>query len=145
MSTLADFFHGSDTTLGVFYPTHHLIAVFRDPESAFRAVNNLWKAGFAHSDAIATDGKALIELEKEEAGLASLVMQAVSRFFATEQMFTDHDLEHAQHGAGFLAVRCPSSERKDMAWNIVKTQDPLDVRYYATGGIEHLAGDPETD
>ena len=89
MSVLADFFKGSDTKLGVFYPNHYLVAVFRDPEKADAAVQKLLHAGFERSDAIATDGSAVIELDKEETGLTTFVMQAMSRFFATEQLFTD--------------------------------------------------------
>jgi hypothetical protein len=145
MSVLADFFKGSDTKLGVFYPNHYLVAVFRDPEKANAAVQKLWHAGFEHSDAIATDGSAVVELDKEETGLTTFVTQAMSRFFATEQLFTDHDLHHARRGAGFLAVHCPTEDTKKSAWNIVKGEKPLDARYYGTDGIDHLAGDAKTD
>lgn len=145
MSVLADFFKGADTKLGVFYPNHYLVAVFRDPETAALVAQKLWNAGFERSDAIATDGKAVVELDREETGLAGFVMQAISRFFATEQVFTDHDLEHARHGAGFLAVHCPTDDLKKRAWNIVKVDAPLDARYYGSDGIDHLAGDVKTD
>jgi hypothetical protein len=145
MSVLADFFKGADTKMGVFYPNHYLVAVFRDPQKAALAVQKLWNAGFERSDAIATDGSAVVELDKEETGLTGFVMQAMSRFFATEQVFTDHDLEHARRGAGFLAVHCPSDDLKKKAWSIVKGEAPLDARYYGTDGIDHLAGDPKTD
>ncbi len=144
MSVLANFFKGSDTRLGVFYPNHYLVAVFRDPEKAAAVVQKLWHAGFEKGDAIATDGSAVLELDKEETGLMGFVMQAMSRFFATEQVFTDHDLEHARHGAGFMAVHCPTDELKQRAWNIVKGEKPLDARYYGTDGIDHLAGDAKT-
>ncbi len=145
MSLLKDFFKGSDTRMGVFYPCHYLVAVFRDPRVAAHAVEKLWNAGFQHSDAIAVEGKDVIELDKEEKGLGGFVMQAASRFFATEQKYTDHDLKLAREGAGFLAVHCPSEDLKKTAWGIVKKQDPYDARYYATGGVVHLAGDPDTD
>ncbi len=129
----------------MFYPTHHLIAVFRDSAAAESAVHKLWDAGFASSDAIAMSGKAVAEFEQEETDLARFVMQAISRFFATEQVFADHDLEDARHGAGFLAVRCPTDELKNTAWSVIEPEGPLDARYYAVLGIEHLAGDPKTD
>lgn len=145
MSLLKDFFKGSDTRMGVFYPSHYLVAVFRDPRVAVHAVEKLWNAGFEHSDAIAVQGKDVIELDKEEKGLGAYAMQAASRFFATEQKFTDHDLKLARQGAGFLAVYCPTEDLKKSAWSIVKSQDPFDARYYSTGAVEHLAGDPDTD
>jgi hypothetical protein len=145
MSVLADFFKGSDTRMGVFYPCHYLVAVFRDPAAAAHAVEKLWSAGVEQSDAIAVDGKAVIELDQEGKGLGAFMMQAISRFLATEQKFTDHDLELARNGAGFVAVHCPTDDAKNSAWKIVKSQDPYDARYYANGGVEHLAGDPDTD
>jgi hypothetical protein len=145
MSSLVDFFKGADTKMGVFYPNHYLVAVFRDPEQAAQVVQKLWNAGFVRSDAIATDGNAVVELDKEETGLTGFVMQAVSRFFATEQIFTDNDLEHARHGAGFAAVHCPTDDLKKKAWGIVKSGAPLDARYYGSDGIDHLAGDVQTD
>jgi hypothetical protein len=145
MNTLADFFKGADTTLGVFYPTHYLVAVLPSPEAANRCVDKLHAAGFTESDAIAADGKAVLELAGAEKRLGGLLLQALSRFFSTEQKFTDHDLQHAHEGAGFLAVRCATGELKDAAWAIVRADDPLDARYYAVSGIEHLAGDLDTD
>lgn len=129
----------------MFYPTHHLIAIFRNSAGAEVAAHKLWNADFAPSDAIATDGKAILEFDNEEAGLGNIVMQAISRYVGTEQIFADHDLEDARQGAGFLAVRCPTDELKNTAWNLIKAEGPLDARYYAVFGIEHLAGDLKTD
>jgi hypothetical protein len=145
MNNLVDYFKTSGTRLGVFYPTHYLIAVFRDPAGSEFAIHKLWNAGFAPSDAIAADGKAVLEFDKEETDLAGSVMQAISRFFATEQVFADHDLEDARQGAGFLAVRCPTDELKNTAWSLVEPEGPLDARYYSALGIEHLAGDFKTN
>jgi hypothetical protein len=145
MNNLVDYFRTSGTRLGVFYPTHYLIAVFRDPAGSEFVIHKLWNAGFAPSDAIAADGKAVLEFDKEETDLAGFVMQAISRFFATEQVFADHDLEDARQGAGFLAVRCPTDELKNTAWSLVEPEGPLDARYYSALGIEHLAGDFKTN
>jgi hypothetical protein len=145
MSNLKDYFKTSGTRLGVFYPTHHLMAVFRNLEHAQFAMHQLWDAGFAPADAITADGKAVLEFDKEETNLTGFVMQAISRFFATEQVFTDHDLEDARKGAGFLAVLCPTDELKITAWSLIEPQGPLDARYYSALGIEHLAGDFKTD
>jgi hypothetical protein len=145
MSALTDFFHGSETRLGVFYPSHYLVAIFPNPQLAAQAVSKLRQAGFPQSEAIATDGQAVVDLDHEDSGLASYVMQAVSRLIGTEQMFTDHDLDHARHGAGFVAVHCETEQSKNSAWKVLQAEKPLDARYYAAGGIEHLAGDFKTD
>ena len=72
-------------------------------------------------------------------------MEGISRFFATEQVFADHDLEDARRGAGILAVRCPTDNLKNVAWSLIEPEGPLDARYYSRLGIEHLAGDFKTD
>ena len=145
MNKLAVYFDTSVERLGAFYPTHCLIAVFRNPEGAEFALRKLLNAGFASSDAIAADGKAVLEFDKDEMGLAHFIMQAISRFFATEQVFADHDLEDARNGAGFLVVRCPTDDLKNSAWSLLEPEGPLDARYYSRLGIEHLAGDFKTN
>ena len=99
MSLFTNFFKESDTQLGVFYPNHYLIAVFRNLETAEQAVKKLRLAGFAEDEVIAAAGQDFIALAKEETGLGSFLMQALSRFLATEQMSHDSDLDLAQHGA----------------------------------------------
>jgi len=145
VTTLAGFFKESDTKLGIFYPNHYLIAVFETVAAAGLAANKLRMAGFASDEVIATDGAEVVQLAKQESGVGSLLMQGLSRFFATEQIYTDNDLEHARHGAGFLAVHCPSELTKAEAWRLIQPEDPVDARYYGSDGIDHLAGDFKTD
>jgi hypothetical protein len=145
MNKLVDYFGTSVERMGAFYPTHHLIAVFRHPAGAESALQKLLSAGFAPADAIVADGNAVLEFDKEETDLARFIMQAVSRFFATEQLFADQDLKDARHGAGFLAVRCSTDDRKNAAWDAIKPEGPLDARYYSEVAIEHLTGDARTN
>lgn len=145
MSLLTGFFKESDTQLGVFYPKHYLIAVFRDSRAAQQAVRELWIAGFAQDEAIAVDGQEFMDLAKEETGPGNFVMQALSRFFATEQRTHDSDLERAQRGAGFVAVHCVTDESMQQAWTVLQPENPLAARYYSAAGIEHLAGDFTTN
>jgi hypothetical protein len=145
MNKLVEYFGTSVEGLGAFYPTHCLVAVFRDPVGAEFALHKLLSGGFAPGNAIAADGKAMLEFDKDEADLARFILQAISRFFATEQVFADHDLEDARRGAGFLAVRCPTDELKNAAWSLIEPEGPLDARYYSRFGIEHFAGDFRTN
>jgi hypothetical protein len=145
MSLLTKFFKESDTQLGIFYPSHYLVAVFRDLEKSRQAAQKLRFAGFAEDEVIAVAGPDFLDLAKEENGLGSFLMQALSRFFSTEQVSHDSDLEMAQHGAAFVAVHCPTEENKKEAWNVLQPQAPLAARYYANCGMEHLAGDFNTD
>jgi len=145
MSLLTSFFKESDTQLGVFYPKHYLIAVFRSLENAQRTVAKLRRAGFEEDDVIAVEGREVIQLAKEETGPGNFLMQSLSRFFATEQMSHDHDLHLAHQGAAFVAVHAPTEENKNEAWTMVEQEGPIAARYYANDGIEHLAGDFTTD
>jgi hypothetical protein len=145
MSLLTGFFKESDTQLGVFYPKHYLIAVFRDSRAAQQAVRDLWGAGFPKDEAISVAGQEFLDLAKEETGPGNFVMQALSRFFATEQKTHDSDLERAQHGAGFVGVHCLTDESKLAAWTMLQPAGPLAARYYGAAGIEHLAGDFTTN
>jgi hypothetical protein len=141
MSLLTKFFKESDTQMGIFYPNHYLIAVFRNLETAQLTVRKLRLARFAEDEVIAVGGQDFIALAKEETGPGSFLMQALSRFFATEQLSHDSDLDLAQHGAAFVAVHCRHEKTKEAAWNVLQPASPLAARYYANDGIEHLAGD----
>ena len=142
MSDESTFFKESDTTLGVFYPNHYVIAVFRDRNTAQQVHGTLRSAGFSAEDVIALDGKEFVELVKPNTGVAASIMQTLARFLSTEQRYADYDLMHARQGASFLAAYCPTEALKDQAWGIVKPAEPLDARYYSRAGIEHMAGDP---
>jgi hypothetical protein len=122
-----------------------LIAVFRDSRAAQKAVKELWTVGFAQDEAIAVEGQEFVDLAKEETGPGNFVMQALSRFFATEQKTHDADLERAQRGAAFVAVHCRTEETMQQAWTMLQPENPLAARYYSAAGIEHLAGDFTTN
>lgn len=145
MVDLSKQFKDSATQMGLFYPKHYLIAAFRDLEATGKVCQNLRDAGFAEEDAFAVPGQELLQLENDEAGLGNFLMQALSRFFATEQITTDADLEKARHGAAFVAAYCPQEETKELARRVVAAGAPLAARYYGGDGIEHLAGDLVTN
>ena len=145
MNDVAKFFAGSETTLGVFYPNHCLTAVFAKRATAIEIAAKLTGAGFADDDVLAASGKQVLDYDHEQHSGPGALMRVLSRFFRTEQAYTDHDLEHARHHAGFLVVRCPNEESKQSAWRMIEPGKPLDARYYSTGAIEHLAGDEVTD
>ena len=145
MIQLADFFHESGFVLGTFYPRHCITAVFGTLSTAEGARLHLTNSGFEAERVIAVSGREVIEFDQEHKTVLSLLMRAVSRFFATEQPFNDFNLEMAHQGAGFLIVRCHDEKQKDEAWQMIRNENPVAARYYSFGAIEHLAGDPDTD
>jgi len=144
MSKLAEFFQGSDTHLGVFYPKHYLLAVFPSLREAQEAARRLLLAGRPSADVIAVPGEDVVELMEEhhkKDGLWGLLMTEVSRMIDTEAVYADEDLKIAKEGAAFLAVRCSSETAKSRVWSKLQSAHPLIARYYGSTGIEHLVGE----
>ncbi len=144
MSTLATFFHGADTHLGTFYPTHYLLAAYSSLHDAGQARSSLIDAGFPADEVIAVPGNDMARLSAEHVlkdGLFGVIMRKLSRMFATEVPYTDHDLKLAAEGAGFLAVHCRDERAKERAWIHLQPTEPWVARYYAPDGLEHLVGE----
>jgi hypothetical protein len=143
--SLATFFDGNASTLGVFYPTHCMAAVFPKLSLAQHAAERLLLAGLSRADVVSASGSEVLDFDRDSITVGHILMRAASRFFTTSQSFSDHDLEDARRGAGFLMVRCADEKAKQAAWTILAGEDPWDARYYGPAGIEHLAGDPDTN
>jgi hypothetical protein len=144
MTRLSAFFHGSETHLGVFYPEHYLLAVFSSFPEADQALRKFLHASGRQGAAIAVPGAEVILFAEEHSwkqGLWGWIMTSISRAFGTEAVYADRDLDMARRGAALLAVHCPTRTDKNNAWNCLQSTHPLAARYYAFGGLEHLAGD----
>lgn len=144
MNRLSQFFKGNDSSAGVFYPSHHIVAVFPDSKSAQQAEQALQKTGVGPEEAIAVGAGEVKEFAAEHVernGLFGLLMSKISDAIGTEQTYQNYDLDSADGGAGFVAVKCPSEETKQRVWHVLRTLHPLNARYYAPGGIEHLTGE----
>jgi len=141
---LNQFFHDSDTELGVFYPKNHLLAIFPNLTEADRAKEALNHAGFAGTEVIAVSGEEVVDFAEDlklKDGLWGALMTELSRIFGTEALYADEDLESAKKGAAFLAVHCPTEKGKKDAWKFLQPTHPLVARYYSLCAIEHLVGE----
>ena len=144
MSQLSNFFKGATSEGGVFYPKHYLVAVFSSRSEADNAKLELRNSGRLDEDIISASGAEVVdfsEAQSREGNLVGLVLSAISRTIGTEASYTDRDLAAAKNGAGFIAVLCPNEQVKAKAWSVLTETHPLAARYYAFGGIEHLAGE----
>lgn len=144
MSKLATFFHGSDTQWGVFYPRTYLLAAFANWERAQSARRKFTNGGYPDEDVIAVSGGEVVNFADEylkKHGLWTVFMTEVSRFIDTEATYADHDLELARRGAAFVAIRCPTDEEKNRAWQLLSPLEPLVARYYGADGVEHFTGE----
>jgi len=145
MSRLANFFHGSETQFGIFYPKGYLVAVFPDLPAAENAEKQVRNSGVPQSEVIAVSGQDVVDWSEEnlvKKGLWATMMRELSRLFATEEIYNRNDLEHAKRGAAFLAVHCPTDAEKLSAWNLIKNSSvPLAARHYSLMGVDHLLGE----
>ena len=138
-SELYQFFHGSPTTFGVFYPTHYVFASFPSFENAKNAAKILQAAGYVESVATsATETVRFMNEIRAEVGLWGALMASISRFFGTEEVFADIDVAKAEEGAAFLAVYCRREEHAEHIRDLVLPFEPLAMQLYLPGGIRSL-------
>ena len=141
MTTLTNFFKKTDSSLGVFYPKHYIIATFPTFDKTKQAASALRRSGFSESEVLAVRGDQILRFFEEfheHAGLWSGVMTMLSRAFGTEQLFVDDDVENARAGAGFLAVYSPEASEASHIRALLEKFDPRAMHWYEAGGIQSL-------
>jgi hypothetical protein len=138
---LCTFFKESDTSFGVFYPKHYILATFPSFGLAEQANFALRKAGFGEDETLAvTGGEALEFFRKfhDEAGLWGSLMNEVSRFFDTEAVLVDQDVQHAKEGAGFLAVHSLNERASQRIREVVSPFAPIAMHWYLPAAVQSL-------
>jgi hypothetical protein len=141
MTTLTNFFKESDSTLGVFYPKHYIIATFLTFDKAKEAAQALRNSGFSDEEVLAVPAGVLLKFFEEfhaNASLWSDVMTMLSRAFGTEQVFVDDDVERARAGEGFLAVYSPEATQAFHVRALLEPFEPRAMHWYEAGGIQAL-------
>jgi hypothetical protein len=141
MTTLTNFFKESDSTLGIFYPKHYIIAAFPTFEKTKQAVQALRIAGFSDQEVLAIPAPELLKYFEEfraNSGLWAGVMTMLSRAFGTEQVFADNDVERALAGEGFLAVHSPDEAVTARIRAVLEPFEPRAMHWYETGCIQTL-------
>ena len=142
-SELYRFFHGSPTTLGVFYPTHYIFASFSSFANAQKAAQALRSAGYQELvAATAAETFRFMNEIRVDVGIWGALMASISRFFGTEEVFADIDLEKAEQGAGFLAIYCPKEEQAENIRDLVLPFEPEAMQLYLPGGVRSLIAGP---
>jgi hypothetical protein len=141
MSKLSDFFKHSDSKMGVFYPTGYLIATFPDFAAASGAHQALLSSGHPDSDQILSTGQEVLDYFEEfrqESGTLGALMRPISRFIGTEVINSDVSIEQAQHGAGFIAILCPSEADALRIRESILRYQPTSADWYLSGGIQSM-------
>jgi hypothetical protein len=146
-SKMEEFFHGSDTQFGIFYPKNYLVAIFEDLPKADEAQRSLLAARFIASEVLAVPGHDIVKHAHEnfeKKGLWGAMMAEVSRAIGTEASFADQDLQKAREGAAFLIVHAPTEEKKQAAWKTIAPFKPSVTKHFSNGGIEFMGGTDHT-
>jgi hypothetical protein len=141
MAILTSFFKGSDSTLGVFYPTDYIIAVLPTFASAQAASHALRQSGLGEDEVLAIPSSEVLKYFEEfraHSGVWAGVMSMLSRAFGTEQVFADDDVQSAQAGRGFVAIHSPGEAQARRIRELVKPFEPKAMHWYHTGGVECL-------
>jgi hypothetical protein len=139
---LAEFFHGADATLGMFYPKKHVVAVFPSFALAESARDLLSEQGFRRSEAIAVPGyeveEFLAEL-REHHLLWNELMMHFSRLLDTEAGLVDRYSDLARRGAGFLVAYSPTQEQAEGVSDLLKPLDPTTMHWFMAGYIRDMS------
>jgi len=141
MTSLTNFFKETDSKLGVFYPTHYIIATFRTFDQTQQAAQALRTAGFSDEEVLAIPGSEILTYFEEfraNTGVWASVMTMLSRAFGTEQVFADTDVERARAGAGFLAVHSPNDAVTARVKAMLDPFEPRAMHWYESGAIQSL-------
>lgn len=138
---LNEFFHGTDISLGIFYPKKHVVAIFRSYGAAQSAHDILSASGFRMWEAIAMPGEEIEEFIEELRDHHSLwggLMMEISRVLDTEAALVDRYSRCARRGAGFLIAYSPTQSQAEGIFSLLQPLQPVAMQWFAAGYIRHF-------
>lgn len=139
-----DFFKKSDTSLGVFYPLHYIVAGYPDIDAARAAESAFREAGVAAEDVRAVTGdfvRRQLESRTDEGWLEQLQNKLVE-VVGTEKGFIAQDRDHAGKGGAFVFVYAPDDETSARAKSVLAAHPPEFARRYLRIAIEEIIAQP---
>jgi len=138
---LGRFFHGTDSSLGIFYPKKHVVAVFPSFHFAETARDLLSASGLRIWEVIAVPGyevdEFFVEIREHHSLWAALMMH-FSRLLDTEAGLVDRYGQWARRGAGFVVAYSPTDAQAEGITELLKPLDPLAMHWFMAGSIRHL-------
>ncbi len=138
---LADFFHGTGVSLGIFYPKKHVVAVFASDAAAQSAREILSAAGFRLWEVIAIPGEEVedfIEQTRKHHSMWADLMMRFSRLLDTEAGLVDRYRIWARRGASFLVAYSPTQAQAEGIFELLEPLYPVAVHWFGAGYIRHL-------
>ena len=141
------------TALGVYYPTHFVVAAFDDPASATGALAALRAAGFADAAVELCPGPRFLENYYDFVANRGLLERAAGLLPSEEPAAAEYVAE-AERGASFVSVHAPQRaerERARAAWRPTAatacattgtTPSPTSIRTGGMGDARRAPGSP---
>lgn len=141
-----NFLKESDTSFGLFYPLHYVVAAFDTIERAEAARGRFLSEGFGNDDVAAVPGAFVINhLESEDgADWFERLRAGIARVIGTEAGFLDDDLHLARRGGAFLFVYTPGNDSAEQSRQLMKRLHPIFARRYHHAGIESMRYPPQS-
>lgn len=135
-----NFFKESDTSMGVFYPLHYVLAAFDCETRAQEVGQHFLDAGFGADDVTAVSGGFLVKQLESTDGSSMLerIGQDMVRGVGTEFGYLDDDRKTADRGGGFLFVYAPDDEVTSRITTLLKRNHPIYARRYNKLGVHRI-------
>jgi len=138
---LSDFFHGAETSFGIFYPKKHTVAVFSSFDRAQAGYQVLAGVGFRMWEIIAVRGEEVERFLEEirfHRALWDELVAEISRILDTEINLVDRYAQWARQGFGFLVVRTVNGDAAERVASLLQPLDPVAMHWFMAGYIRHL-------
>ncbi len=138
---LADFFHGADTSFGIFYPKKHTVAVFSSFDRAQAGYRVLSGVGFRIWEIVVVRGEEVERFLEEirfHRALWDELAAEISRILDTEINLVDRYAAWARQGFGFLVVRTVNGDAAERVASLLQPLDPVAMHWFMAGYIRHL-------
>ena len=126
------------TALGVYAPTHFVVAAIDDPATATGAVAALKAAGFADAAVELCPGPQFLRNYRDFVANRSLGERVEGLFPSEEQDAAREYLAEAERGASFVTVHAPERADRDRARDILAAHGGHAMRYYGDHAITDL-------
>lgn len=140
-----DFFKKSETSMGVFYPLHYIVAGYDSIDEAEAAEAAFRESGVAADDVRAATGEFVArQLESRgDRNLWNKFENEIVKFAGTEKGYTTEDKQHASDGGAFLFVYAPNDEDAANAKKVFAKSPPVFARRYLRVAIEQMVLNPK--
>lgn len=140
-----EFFKKSETSLGVFYPLHYIVAGYADLDDAKVAEAAFRDAGVASEDVRAAPGEFVAaQLEsRDDRNWMDKLENTVVKFVGTEKGYVNEDRNHAKGGGAFLFVYAPEDADAVKAKSVFAQHPPVFARRYLRIAIEQIVENPQ--